>query len=1096
MRTKPLFTRVAAVVLLASFVVGTASLPARAATVETFDTLAEGLVIDSLPSGVIFTRNARVIRPQLGTHSGTNALSTHADPTKEFDGAPMTMEFVQTQQRVRLFAGLDESASGPIAATLRAYNTAGTLLSHASASLTGPSAITREMTVSASSAVIKRVVLEYASTYTEIIDDLEFDNAAPPPADTTRPIVRITAPSSGAHTAQDGIALTATITEERRLRSLTLTIRSITSAEQRAVSLGWGGTVPNLTYGPTLVGPLYPGRNRLTLVAEDFGGNTASAGVEVIYDAPPAGMNVYARAIEITQGVQEEILERDAPRFVDDVRFAPRTYGADPPLVEGKDTVVRLYGAITQADRSAEGVPARLYGFRNGTMLRGSPLLPIRKDPTGTVIATVTLTPGATIRQMRDSTQGTWNFNLPSAWTTGTITLLAEVNPLGSADRLPECVNCNDRANSFADLTVGFNETGVILVRPWTVVHDFGGINVYRGYHPVAFFGTRLYPIAREDIDVSFINDGTLFTSSRTACDIMDDLALADWSKGGYANPGTLNGPLRKTVVTGIYSSAAGVDRAGCARRPGTFQGVGAGRVSVAVDLLAGVQPVDMFGAAPHEIGHNFGLKHASNDHGECGGGACETNFPYPHGSIGVTGFDPWYMVAVPLGSPAGSVHEHDVMSYGGSIDDSWMSPLNYKRLYNKLRVSGPEAMRRAAAAPVRERRLLVGGRIASDGRAMLRPIIEATVEPVGVADGPYEAVLLDASGNALHRKSFDAIGSDHGASSGATFQLSLPVIPGTARVVIHRGPTTLADRSGSRAPSVRLVSPAAGAQLGAKGTVEVRWEAADVDGDTLRFDVEYSRDGGTTWSPLAIGTQKRTLAVDLARLPGSDRASVRVVATDGFGKTTDTIDVPMKVARKDPTIQIASPVSGARYQAGAAIPLEASAGDPEDRHLRGEQLRWVSDRDGVIGTGERTTMHGASIGKHTITLQAKDADGKTAAAKVTIEIVAARSNDTTPPTLVSATPASGATDVRPSAAVLATFSEPVAGVTRGFALLDAAGAVVGAVVTPGGDATSATLAPKRPLKSRTKYTVVLTTGITDRAGNRLRKTSWTFRTR
>ncbi len=39
-----------------------------------------------------------------------------------------------------------------------------------------------------------------------------------------------------------------------------------------------------------------------------------------------------------------------------------------------------------------------------------------------------------------------------------------------------------------------------------------------------------------------------------------------------------------------------------------------------------------------HELGHNFGRKHAGNWHGEAGGGGFDSNFPFFHGGIGQPG--------------------------------------------------------------------------------------------------------------------------------------------------------------------------------------------------------------------------------------------------------------------------------------------------------------------------------------------------------------------------------------------------------------------------------------------------------------------------
>jgi hypothetical protein len=55
-----------------------------------------------------------------------------------------------------------------------------------------------------------------------------------------------------------------------------------------------------------------------------------------------------------------------------------------------------------------------------------------------------------------------------------------------------------------------------------------------------------------------------------------------------------------------------------------------------------------------------------------------------------------------------------------------------------------------------------------------------------------------------------------------------------------------------NRAPSVEVVSPNGGEVL--NGTITVSWDAVDFDSDPMTFDVYYSDNNGSDWSPLASG--------------------------------------------------------------------------------------------------------------------------------------------------------------------------------------------------------------------------------------------------
>jgi hypothetical protein len=105
---------------------------------------------------------------------------------------------------------------------------------------------------------------------------------------------------------------------------------------------------------------------------------------------------------------------------------------------------------------------------------------------------------------------------------------------------------------------------------------------------------------------------------------------------------------------------------------------------------------------------------------------------------------------------------------------------------------------------------------------------------------------------------------------------------------------------------------------------------------------------------------------------------------------------------------------------------------------------------------------------------------------------------DTTPPTVVSRTPASGATGVAVDTVVTATFSEAMNAstiTTSSFTLRRGATPVSGSVSYNSGSYT-ATFDPAADLAYDTTYTASLSTAITDAAGNPLASTySWSFTT-
>jgi type IV pilus assembly protein PilY1 len=109
-------------------------------------------------------------------------------------------------------------------------------------------------------------------------------------------------------------------------------------------------------------------------------------------------------------------------------------------------------------------------------------------------------------------------------------------------------------------------------------------------------------------------------------------------------------------------------------------------------------------------------------------------------------------------------------------------------------------------------------------------------------------------------------------------------------------------------------------------------------------------------------------------------------------------------------------------------------------------------------------------------------------------------STDTTPPTVSSTSPLSNAVDVAITSAIGITFSEVMkeSTITSSNITLTAGATSISGTVSFDTAATGkiATFTPSSPLSSYTTYTVTVSTGVTDSAGNPMQNPySWTFRT-
>ncbi|MDX1449010.1 MAG: hypothetical protein R3246_08075, partial [Acidimicrobiia bacterium] len=79
--------------------------------------------------------------------------------------------------------------------------------------------------------------------------------------------------------------------------------------------------------------------------------------------------------------------------------------------------------------------------------------------------------------------------------------------------------------------------------------------------------------------------------------------------------------------------------------------------------------------------------------------------------------------------------------------------------------------------------------------------------------------------------------------------------------------------------------------------------------------------------------------------------------------------------ANQPPVVTVSSPPDGSTVTEGDAVSFAASASDPEDGDLSAG-LSWVSDLDGVIGSGGSFSTSALSVGTHVVTASVSDSGG------------------------------------------------------------------------------------------------------------------------
>jgi hypothetical protein len=154
--------------------------------------------------------------------------------------------------------------------------------------------------------------------------------------------------------------------------------------------------------------------------------------------------------------------------------------------------------------------------------------------------------------------------------------------------------------------------------------------------------------------------------------------------------------------------------------------------------------------------------------------------------------------------------------------------------------------------------------------------------------------------------------------------------------------------------------------------------------------------------------------------------------------------------------------------------------------------------QDGKTATFSPTSSLIASTSySATITTAVKDIAGNSMTSDKVWSFTTAATVDTTPPTVASTTPNSGATGVSVNSFVSATFSEPVQSstATSSFTVKTGSTNIHGAV-SLSGDGKTATFTPSNPLAASTSYTATITTGVKDIAGNSMAANKvWSFTT-
>ena len=670
------------------------------------------------------------------------------------------------------------------------------------------------------------------------------------------------------------------------------------------------------------------------------------------------------------------------------------------PLVAAKPTVARAF--VETPDGSTARVNGRLRGVRDGVELPGSPLTPLNGE-NGVEVDGLAM-------DERSDLDGTLNFALPAAWTTGGVELTLEL-PGGSI-----CID----------------ETGAEIGCGTWVWFDEPAWEADMSYRWVTWPGGPEFDWAAMDEQHERL---------------MAQLPTSGW-RAGFTTLELDDAPERdrdglEDVNEALNTARELEDSPDGNRWYGILHGVAetgglaSGRVSSGWDDELTDEGDGGYGRnrVVHEVGHTLGMHHAVNadqngyeefwgwiDTGKRGwcGEVADTDAPeWPHwvdvgadrraalGPVGqeqteVWGLDPRLVLSEPDLAVVEPQATFALMSYCNGVGQSrWIGAPDYEHLLegDLTPINGGDG----ASGPGSG--LALRGLVSADAAtAELRPALAVDRAPqADDPEGTHVLEVLGAGDSVLHQVRFTPQVSDQDTVPGqavttaadALFNVVVPAdLAGVTGVRLrHGGATALTVQASASTPEVTLDQRPSGTA----DTVRFSWRATDADGPAPRSTVLYSNDDGASWQVLGVDLSAQELIVDRRTLAGGAAARFRVITSDGLRSSVATSQ-PFAMPDLAPLVSIGSPGEGTTLLGSQSVMFTASAHDPETGALDGARVTWSSDRDGDLGSGTLLTRRADTLseGIHTVTVRATDPAGQVSTDTVTITVK--RTADPEPP--------------------------------------------------------------------------------------------------
>jgi hypothetical protein len=584
-------------------------------------------------------------------------------------------------------------------------------------------------------------------------------------------------------------------------------------------------------------------------------------------------------------------------------------------------------------------------------------------------------------------------FTLPASWTSGTLTLVARIDEIGSFFPLPghDCCLGN---NVFTLTDVAFTPTHGVSISPMALeVKDPQGLNLIRpeyltdetrnllpiGDHQFQCWGTLGYDGFIDITDIWNDNDKDVDATKRGSMVVarLHDRA-DDWN---YLGQGDL--------VVGYYPGSDATNRVR----------------SVTSNSVAAVQAFNRpLSAIAHEIGHLMGRNHAS--------GACDADkekspfdewLPDKKGYLQGVGFDRRTNQVLFPPRDGSAPNYYDFMGYcgqnSGGDPDKWISVPGWIDTLGRLAAGAPGVVPAQGAQPAQSRprplqaalpQLRVHGFVDADGSVTLTKVAPGDPERPIAPDpaSPYHLVVKDANGVVLADAAMarESVHVDDDPAERTFLTTQVPDAD-TRSVEIQKGGVVMVHRDRSaNAPEVAVTEVNSDVIRAGVRVTTAKWTATDADGDALTAKVDYSPDGGKTWKPLWFGPNAGVATLPASMMPSSAGGLIRVRVSDGYNLTT-AVSPPFAAAGGPPRARILYPAPGLSVRAGSGLVLSGDGVDDQGKAIPDGGLTWYIG-DTAVGTGQDITVPNLSAGTARIRLVATDALGRTQTQEVAVDVV------------------------------------------------------------------------------------------------------------